>query len=755
MTRERRLFVLLVVLETAVFAWLVLSGRLPRGHDTLGLYLQQYLFLADATQSHAVALWMPNTAHGLVTNWTANCQGGLLQNAILLLGGVPAGTNHLPVFYAGLFVDEMILLVGVWTLSRRYYATLSARFFVSAAAIGSAFWMDHLVCNFRVYFCLPLILALTHDFLESGSRGKFFLAFLLMVLQFTGNTPYIPLFTLLVVLVYFIVHVLVVRMPAATLRRSLRPRPVDVLIVAANLGLLALLYVTLTHGASEIRLFRPGRNPDGSVGLDEFLTHGGALSPLRYLDLVLGLSPSLDYTLYCGILTLACAALGVFHRPGRTVYGLLICLILVVLFSTGFLSAVATMAYSVAPPLHFFRYVALTAPVAKLFLILLSGFGVEALLARREELKRTLKPLSRGLLIAAIPIALLVVATLRNRETLSSVTEILRTGRLGLGQRPGADAPAPAGALLGGSALALAAAGILFGLRARRTEISPALLAAFLGIHTLDLYRWKVQMLTQESIPLDAEQLALQEIRPVPYIPRRDPDYEHSPRFRAWKNFPDQGALYDFTDPFLGVEPPSSRYLTMAWLAPYDALRGVREERPSSPSWARISGSSVDKLQVFRAARSAASEQRVAEFLKTPEFRGDVLLLGPRQESGSLAPLAADTRLAAPCSIERFDFDSLTVKVEVPADEEDAWLMYADAWHPGWTATLNARPVPVERAFLAYKAVKLTRGSNVVEFRFSDSLRSVSYRVIGLASLGMIVAVAVLAFRLDKGKPEG
>jgi hypothetical protein len=70
-------------------------------------------------------------------------------------------------------------------------------------------------------------------------------------------------------------------------------------------------------------------------------------------------------------------------------------------------------------------------------------------------------------------------------------------------------------------------------------------------------------------------------------------------------------------------------------------------------------------------------------------------------------------------------------------------------------ATLNARPVPVERAFLAYKAVKLTRGSNVVEFRFSDSLRSVSYRVIGLASLGMIVAVAFLAFRLDKGKPEG
>jgi hypothetical protein len=751
MTRERRAFVLLVVLEAAAFAWLILSGRLPRGHDTLGLYLQQYLFLADATRSHAVALWEPGTAHGLVTNWTANCQGGLLQNVLLLVGGVPEGTSHLPVFYAGLFVDEMILLVGIWALSRRFYATLSARFFVSAAAIGSAFWMDHLVCNFRIYFCLPLILALTHDFLESGSRGKFFLAFLLMVLQFTGNTPYIPLFTLLVVLVYFVVQALVGGVPAAELRRSLRPRPVDALIVAVNFGLLALIYATLMHGASEIRLFRPGRNPDGSVGLDEFLTHGGALSPLRYLDLVLGLSPSLDYTLYCGILTLACAALGVLQRPGRTVYGLLICLVLVVLFSTGFLSAVATMAYSVAPPLRFFRYLALTAPVAKLFLILLSGFGVDALLARRKDLKRTLAPLSRGLLIAALPTALLVVATFRNRETLSTVNEILRTGRLGLGQRPGADAASNARVLLGGSALALAAAGILIGLRARRPELSPALLAAFLGIHTVDLYRWKLSMLAQESVPLDAEQLALQEIRPLPYIPRRDPDYERSPRFRAWKNLPDQGALYDFTDPFLGVEPPSSRYLTLFWLASVDALRAL----PSTPSLAKVNGTSVDKLQVFRAARRAASEQRVAELLGTPEFRGDVLLLGPGPETGPPVSLDATARLAVPCRVDRFDSDSLTVKVDVPADEEDAWLMYADAWHPGWTATLNARPAPIERAFLAYKAVKLSRGPNVVEFRFRDPLRSLAYRVIGVASLVLIVAVAFLAFRIDNGKPEG
>ena len=45
---ERTMLVLLLVLHTAVYAWLILTSRVPRGHDTLSVYILQYVFLSNA-----------------------------------------------------------------------------------------------------------------------------------------------------------------------------------------------------------------------------------------------------------------------------------------------------------------------------------------------------------------------------------------------------------------------------------------------------------------------------------------------------------------------------------------------------------------------------------------------------------------------------------------------------------------------------------------------------------------------------------
>src|SRR6185295_7361422 len=219
----------------------------------------------------------------------------------------------------------------------------------------------------------------------------------------------------------------------------------------------------------------------------------------------------------------------------------------------------------------------------------------------------------------------------------------------------------------------------------------------------------------------------------------------------------------------------SSRFLLTHWLAPFDALLAANERRPlererteaprlrvgSDDPYARITGTSVDKLQVFRRAVRAGSDRAVSGLLNRPEFRGDVLLLaspGPDAEPGSVS---GNDRMSLPVTVLRFDFDSLTAKVELPADLSEGWLMYADVWHPGWTASVNDQSVPVERAFLAYKAVKLAPGSNLVQFRFRDPLRSACYRFVGAASLLFLAGLGVLLVRLfrlpgdpDRGGPH-
>jgi len=785
--KERRLFGLLLFLQAALYAWLILGHRIVKGHDTLHLYLLEYLFLAHASQAHDVALWIPNMTHGLVTSWLAGFHGGLLQNARLLLGGVPEGANLLPHFYLGLFLDELVLLVGVWSLGRRYYSSPYTRFFVAAAMIGSSFWANHVYFNLRFFNAVPLILSLLHGFIEERSRWKLFLGINLAVLQFTGNIPYVAPLTCLVVLGYFLVHALVYRNTWRLRLESMKPRLVDLGIVVVNGVVLAAIYLTLSQDTSQIQQYRPGRNSDASVPLDVFLTFGGNLNPMRYLDLLTGVSPSFSFTLYCGVLTVACALLAVLHRPGKKVLCLVICLLLSLLFSMGFLSIVGMGSYYLLPPLRFFRYISLAAPIAKLFLILLAGFGFEALLDRRKELDGLLRRLSQGVGVVASALIALLAISLRDPEALSDLTSFLNTELRDTALRPAAAGGGGAFGLLLGTALATTSLGILLAVRASRWGGVPLVVPLILGLHTLDVFRWKTQMFHQETLALEPRQFALQEIRPIPYLPRRQTEYESSERYRTLRPaLLGYGAIYDHTDPFLHLDPPVSHYENDVWLAPFDKLlrahhRQSLEEgssleprfrlnsRPSSPEagdpYAKIIGLTEDKLQVFRGAHVMPSDQALADLLNHPGYRGDILLISPspkmsgRSEAGrTLDPgwPAGNERLPVRPQVLSFDFNHIALEITLPPGIEGAWLEYSDVWHPGWTASVNGRKVGVERAFLAYKAVPLEPGSNRVEFRFISPLRTWGYRLVHFASLAWVVGILILTFRLffGRARPE-
>jgi hypothetical protein len=290
-------------------------------------------------------------------------------------------------------------------------------------------------------------------------------------------------------------------------------------------------------------------------------------------------------------------------------------------------------------------------------------------------------------------------------------------------------------------------------------------------LHVIDIFGWKFQILRQETLPLTDSELALQRIGPLPFVTHRTPDYQSTARSRGLSRLMSSaGVMYDITDLYLHLDPPRSRYFITQWLQPFEDLHRAREGQPIRPNhpgppptslqpsgklsdpgpqspYRKIEGRMPGRLQVFSGAHVAASDQTLADFLNRRDFLGDVLLLSanPGEAPESLpADLARRSeRLDVPIEVRYYDADHLQVQVDLPAGLSGGWLYYADVWHPDWKADVNSAHSEVRRANLAYKAVRLGSGRNVVDLRFSAPLRSALYRIVGAASLLGLCGLAV------------
>jgi hypothetical protein len=242
---------------------------------------------------------------------------------------------------------------------------------------------------------------------------------------------------------------------------------------------------------------------------------------------------------------------------------------------------------------------------------------------------------------------------------------------------------------------------------------------------------------------------ALASISPLPLL-------SHS---GAFKN----GTLYWTNDAFLFADEAGASFRVDSWLQPLDALMRLYWNDPiddtsipprglntwhlvfplGSRAAARIAGVTADKIRFFTRAYRVGTLDALAPLMHDAAYAGDVLFVLPAppvplaDDAAHRAGLddwtgrqdlsADDTRLLA-YRVLQFDANNLVVAVSNPGGSA-TWMSYADVWHPGWRATVNGTAVPVYRADMAYKAVPLEAGDNVVHFRFS------SPRFVGLSGI--------------------
>ncbi len=784
----RLAFLALVAIELAHTATAILQHRVPATHDGFQYFTLQYFFLNNAIQGGGVAQWIPYMSHGTVASVWYTVQGSFLQSAIIPAGPLLPDIDLLTVFHLGMFVDEMILLVGTWLLARRFFGPATVCF-VAVSVLGSCVWLDQPYWNFRLYYALPLVIELGHRFIETGRWRWFFLSANLLALQVIGNLPYFIPVASFTVFVYFAgfaaSHPRLIRERI----RALRPNGPAVAAMLSSAASFIVVYACLVIGTGPLVTYSAGRNPDGSTGLNGFLSYGGETGLQQWLDLLLNVSPSLDMTLYGGILLLPLALVGLLTADRRRVHFVVLAIVML-LFTLGTLVSVA--AFNVWPGMRFFRHIALVSPLVKVLLVFVAGIGFE----------RLFEPHDRRALVRAAGLAAAIVlfggAWLALNLARSPVTILHYMDPDPVIDRPDhMYEPTLVARRLHASAALAAAGALIVGAAAftpRRLRV--VVLAIVLGFVTYDVYRFKfTHLLTRSDVVPQPARVA---VRPAPMTlpPRRDPDLRAalltSGRLRSTLSFhhvlrrslQDQvarGTQYWTNHAFLFTDEAGSSFRMDSWLRPIDQLMRMYWGAPlddasalppgidlghltfpiNRPGSGEVAGVTADKIRFFAAAYTVGSPADLVPLMTDRSYAGNVLFVLPREGDDPQdndderaprwvpqRPLSADDSRSLPSEVTRFDANTLTISVKNP-ELAASWMYYADAWHPYWKARVNGKAVPVYRANMAYKAIPIERGENVIELQFGSRLFSVLAAIVSLNAAFWLAAVGVIGARAN------
>jgi hypothetical protein len=705
----------LVLLVAVALNLLYFDRRIVGINDTFYNFADFQIFYSEWFFHGDLARWLPYGTYGLQADYEQIAALGPLGYLVGALGALLRVRDALLLFKIAAVGEQLLFVFGTWRLARVLFPTRATALLLALSAAGTSVWYAQQWWDLRIYVLLPLVLSFLFEFIETRRPARLWLAGLTGVAWCLGSLPYwIPLWVLLLA----VIGAVAVRDWPATLRALLRPAPGDAALLAL-FALCAAGYAWFVLHALDGTVLRAiDRNPlNGTVDLENFRTYGGNADLLVVGHALLFGWPihlpwgsGADNSVYLGLVPLLGLAIALWRERSRAFLALVAGAALLVGLSLG--GIVTTLVYHL-PGFAYYRHVALTFGLVKVLLLVASGFGLERLWRGDARLA-----------VPALWFAAFVVA----------IEAALAAQHLG-GPKPWAWLGAWGVAVL----LRIGAYAAAFGVCAALAWPRHRALAIGLAID-LALYQWAVAA----RVPRidDPALLAATSVGAPVYRDERNdaPADPESARAVALARHTRSRELYWFVYPFANVDPCRSEWRTDYHQAGVERL--LAWERTSGGPRDALLGCGVAKLRVVTDARLAAStdeaRDRLRDAVRAGEARPTVIEAGD-----AVSPAPAPGRSSGRVSVERFTLGELVADVEVDAPD-GAWLVYDDAYHAGWRATVDGADAPVRIANLAWKAVRVPHGRSTVRLWFHHGTNHVLGTAIAL--FGLAAGVVLVAW---------
>ena len=637
------------LLPSCLFYIDIFRGQWVPVHDTFQITNIAYFVFNELVQNNVIPLWYPYINYGVDSNWFLAITVGPSLALLLPVAKLFSQINFLDLYYASLFLDEIILLVGGYLLARLLFTSPFTWVFVSISLTGSTLWYAQVWYNLHFFYFIPLALYLTLRGCSESSLWRLILAGSLLVLSSFGNLPYLILMQALTLAVFLATAWWAYELDwtSAWRRRSWKEISATLLgVVGAGTYVLLLIY-----GVEHVN-YNPGREHGNVVDLRGFLTYGGNIGFRKFSELFTGTSWSLDINIYSGILVLSLGLFGLLWKPSRKQLPFLLTAVFLALLSLGSASFIAPLVYYI-PGMAYYRHIGLVSPLIKVMLIFLAGFGFDALLQQLNRTDRT-QP-DRTKTIARINILLIAMmvfvcaavtavhlTTLRKNESKVFSVEPQR----GVDVNTFADRWKFGSKIVFISLIYAAAISIFAMLAINGAGRGRVVVFALLALHIIDVYSYRTVHFRDHMVRVDSDYWNLFRFRPTEFAPHRMLNYFDSENFpkissylspsfggsvnRQWFNncvksdgksecwFPEgleYGTFYITVEPFLGIDPCRSIFRSDYWLPGIDKVYRAKMGMPIDNP--RIMPPGYETREIVFPRRDAAFNKIIAcEFPK-------------------------------------------------------------------------------------------------------------------------------------------
>ena len=776
------LFIFLLLIELARFFYIVFAARMVV-HDSFFRFTFQYYFLNNYFQTGQLPHWIPYMTHGTTAYWWHTLQGvfDLSTYIIPITGKLFKDVPYFILFNLGVFLSRLILLSGTWLLGRRLFKSSCSVFVVTLSMMVCSLGESQAYFNFSFYYALPLVIYLGHRFIDTAQWRYFFMAINLYALQMFGNAAYfLPISSLVLILYFGFYGILNFGQLKRLCSQVEKGGAMALSLIGVGLSLWAVYFFMSQGMHTELVRSLPGRTADGAILFDQIQNWAQQAPMTRWADMIFGISLDQDVTFYIGILTFLFAALAILG--GRYRLMLPMAAVIVVLFLFSRATALTQVLYAYWPLMSFYKNLYLVSPLITFWICLMAGFGCDYLMSRTAGRVRDYCFMLCGVIFCAVGMAIYYAS--HHFEYIVMICDWMGFEFIGRKFATGTLNTAEISRLFFEAAIRHVVLGVLllFAFFQFEPKWRRGWVIVLLLFHMTELGLYSYQQINRRTASIASVPDEILEYQPMPFSHRRELTIPKGyPRSQiVVPEMLKQTVMYWSFNAFLFHDPAGSMARADHWLKPYDQLMRTFWNQPleakgESPKWVepeyfsirfpehsesamRISGISVNKIRFYRKSYWVENLEYLADILTDSMYEGgrlflsetsqpDVILSNKIRDWSDEMDLMGDDRIELNYEIVNFDSNSLEIQVLNPATTP-LWMVYSDTWHPDWRATVNGLSVPIYKAQMAYKAVKIQPGQNQIVWQFYRPKLAFLTRVVGMTCLAWMLWIGWMTIKL-------